>query len=141
MYMYVREPLQLILVRVGAREILVDELEESRGISLTLVLHHAAIRGLHQKGGKSLYRLSRCLVRLLLRADHANFAGFSVYSDGAALYELLKLGLHLLAVPAPLGVVHCEGVCVRILEALFGARESRSGDIGEGGEYGNRQEN
>ena len=102
-------------------ERLIDEGEVVRSGAGAAVLVDLPIGRLQEEGGESTDGLSLRQLRLLLGTHHSDMALLAVHFNGALLNEFLEVGLGLLTVAAPIGIVHCEGGLTGILESLDGS--------------------
>ena len=89
-------------------QIAVDKGQPSLGIALTLVLENLPFGGLKEEGREALHRLSLGSLGILGGINQADLAGLSIHLNRTRLGELCELGLHSLAVRAPISVIHCK---------------------------------
>ena len=119
--------LLLCLTDRRSLHILPQPLRPSVRSALGIRLHRRAIRLLQDKRRESL-DLDVRLDLLLLHHGHENC--LALYGDGAFLAEVLEDRLDILAVRAPVGVVHGEGVCtsLKALKPLGQTDDKKNGN-------------
>ena len=90
----------------------IEELQVAVHCSLTLVFDGLSISSVEDESGESV-EFALGLLWLLLGAYHTDHMGYAIDIYRTLCYELLKIGLGLLAMPAPISVVHCECILLR----------------------------